>query len=54
MKANNIFDLGAGLLLVALVTTAVTSPNTAKQITATGNALIGLIQASLGKGSINR
>jgi len=54
MKANNIFDLGAGLLLVALVTTMVTSPNTAKQITAAGGALSGLIASALGKGSINR
>lgn len=54
MKANSIFDLGAGLLLVALVTTVVTSKNAAAQITATGNALGGLIQAALGKGVINR
>lgn len=54
MKANSIFDLGAGLLLVALVTTVVTSRNAAAQITATGNALGGLIQSALGKGVISR
>lgn len=54
MRANSIFDLGAGLLLVALATTIVTSRNTAAQITAAGGALSGVIASALGKGSINR
>jgi hypothetical protein len=54
VKPNNIFDVLGGIVLVAMVTTVVTSPNTAKQITAAGNAFGGLVAASLGKGSIRR
>lgn len=54
MKANSVLDLGAGLLLVALVTTVVTSKQAAGQITAAGAAMGGLISAALGKGVINR
>lgn len=54
MKADDFFDVLGGIVLVALVTTIVTSPNTAKQITAAGGAFSGTIAAALGKGSINR
>jgi hypothetical protein len=54
VKANDIFDVAAGLLLVALATTVVTSKYTAAQITASGNALGGVIASALGKGSIRR
>jgi uncharacterized protein YejL (UPF0352 family) len=54
MKADNLFDVMGGIVLVALVTTVVTSRNTAAQITAAGNAFSSTIAAALGKGSINR
>lgn len=54
MKADNIFDILGGVILVAALTTVVTSRNTASQITAAGNAFSGLIQSALGKGSIRR
>lgn len=54
MKANSIFDVLGGIVLVALATTIVTSRYTASQITASGNAFSGTIAAALGKGSINR
>lgn len=54
MKADDLFDVLGGIVLVALVTTIVTSRNTAGQITAAGNAFSGSIAAALGKGSINR
>lgn len=54
MKADDLFDVLGGVILVALVTTIVTSPNTAKQITAAGGAFGGVLAAALGKGSIRR
>lgn len=54
MKADNLFDVMGGIVLVALVTTVVTSRQTAAQITAAGNAFSGSIAAALGKGSISR
>lgn len=54
MNANNMFDVLGGIVLVALATTVVTSRYTAGQITASGNALSGVIASALGKGSINR
>lgn len=54
MRADSMFDVLGGIVLVALATTIVTSRHTAGQITAAGNAMSGLIAASLGKGSINR
>lgn len=54
MRADNIFDVLGGVVLVALVTTVVTSRNAASQITAAGNAFGGVIASALGKGSINR
>ena len=54
MKANSIFDVLGGIVLVALATTIVTSPNTSKQISAAGTAFSSIIAAALGKGSISR
>jgi hypothetical protein len=54
MRTDNIFDVAGGIVLVALVTTVVTSRHAAEQITAAGNAFGAIIAASLGKGSINR
>lgn len=54
MNADNIFDVLGGVVLVALVTTVVTSRYTSQQISAAGNAFSGIIASSLGKGSINR
>lgn len=48
MNANSIFDIAAGIVMVAMVTTIVTSRNTASQITAVGNAFSGSLQAAMG------
>lgn len=54
MRADDIFDVLGGIVLVALATTIVTSRYTAAQITAAGNSFSGVIAAALGKGSISR
>lgn len=54
MRADDIFDVMGGLVLVALATTVVTSRYTAGQITAAGNAVSSVFASALGKGSINR
>lgn len=54
MSTNNIFDVLGGLVLVAALTTVVTSRYTAAQITAAGSATSSIFAAALGKGSINR
>lgn len=54
MKVDNFMDVLGGVVLVALITTVVTSRNTAGQITAAGNAFSGILASALGKGSINR
>lgn len=54
MKADDIFDVLGGIVLVALATTIVSSRNTAGQITAAGSAFSSVIAAALGKGSIAR
>lgn len=51
MKVNSFTDVLGGIVLVALVTTVVTSKYTAQQITAVGAAGSGLLAAALGKGS---
>ncbi len=51
MKANDVFDVLGGIVLVALATTIVSSRNTAGQISALGTAFSGSIAAALGKGS---
>lgn len=48
MNANSIFDVAAGIVMVALVTTIVTSRYTASQVTAVGNAFAGSLQAAMG------
>lgn len=50
MKADDIFDVMGGIVLVALATTLVTSRNTAQVVSALGNAFSGSINAALGKG----
>lgn len=52
MRADNIFDVMGGLVLVALATTVVTSRYTAAQVTAAGNAVSSVFAAALGKGSV--
>lgn len=54
MRFDSLTDVLGGVVLVAALTTVVTSRYTAGQVTAAGNALSGLIAASLGKGSIRR
>lgn len=54
MRADDIFDVLGGIVLVALATTVVTSRFTAGQITAAGNAFSNVIASALGKGSIQR
>lgn len=49
MKTDSIFDVMGGIVLVALMTTLVTSPNTAKIVTASGKAFSGALSAALGK-----
>lgn len=46
---DKIADVAGGIVLVALATTLVASPNTARQITALGNAFSGSIRAALGR-----
>lgn len=48
MNANNVFDVAMGIVMIGLVTTIVTSRNTASQITAVGNAFSGSLQAAMG------
>lgn len=48
MNANNIFNVAGLIVLTGLVTTIVTSRNTASQITAVGNAFSGSLQAAMG------
>lgn len=47
MRFNDIFDVLGGIVVVALVTTIVSSRNTAGQITAAGNAFSGSLRAAL-------
>lgn len=49
MKVNSFFDVLGAIVLVALVTSLVSSRNTARQITALGNAFSGSIRAALGR-----
>lgn len=50
MKANNVFDIFGGIVLVAMATTLVTSRNTAQIVTAGGNAFSKILSAAMGKG----
>lgn len=49
MKADDIFDVLGGIVLVALATTLVSSRNTAGIVTSLGNAFSGSIKSALGK-----
>ena len=49
MKFDDAFDVLGGIVLVAMATTIVSRPNTAKVIQAFGNAFSGSIRAALGK-----
>jgi hypothetical protein len=51
VKANNMFDIFGGIVLVAMATTLVTSRNTAAIVTAGGNAFSNILASALGKGS---
>jgi hypothetical protein len=54
MRFDSFTDVLGGVVLVAALTTVVTSRYTAGQITAAANGMGNLIAASLGKGSIRR
>lgn len=54
MKVNDFVDVLGLVVLAAIVTSVVSSRNTAGQITAAGNAFGNIIASALGKGSINR
>ena len=49
MKANDIFDVLGGIVLVALVTTIVSHRESARAITAAANGFAGIISSALGK-----
>jgi len=49
MRFDTLTDVAGGIVLVALVTTLVVNPGTAKVVTAGGNAFAGSIRAALGK-----
>lgn len=49
MKANDIFDVLGGIVLVTMVTALVSSRNTAQIVTASGNAFRNVLRGSLGK-----
>lgn len=51
MKVNSFTDVLGGVVLVALVTTVVTSKNTAGQVSAAANGFANILAAALGKGS---
>lgn len=44
MKVNNFFDIVGGILVIALVATILTKPNTAGDINAAGNAFTGALK----------
>lgn len=46
---DKLADIAGGIILVALATTLVSHANTAKDISALGNAFSGSIRAALGK-----
>jgi hypothetical protein len=48
VRTDSIFDVMGGIVLVALCTTLVTSPNTARIVSSMGNAFSGSIKAALG------
>jgi hypothetical protein len=46
VNVNDIWDIFGGLLLLALVATILTKPNTASDVNAAGSAFSGAIKAS--------
>lgn len=44
MQVNDIWDIFGGLLLLALVATILTKPNTAKDVQAAGSAFSGALK----------
>ncbi len=46
MNVNDIWDIFGGILLLALVATILTKPNTAKDLQAAGSAFSGSIRAA--------
>ncbi len=50
MKAGSIIDIFAAIVTVALVTTIVSSPNSASILSSLGTAFSGSLKAAMGKG----
>lgn len=48
MKASSLVDIAAAIVMVALVSVVVTSPNTSQVISAMGNTFAGAIKAAKG------
>lgn len=46
MKVNDIWDIFGGILILALVATILTKPNTASDVNAAGNAFSGAIKVA--------
>jgi len=46
MNVNDIFDIFGGILVLALVATILTKPNTAADVNAVGNAFSGSIKTA--------
>lgn len=44
MKVNNFFDIVGGILVIALVATILTKPNTASDVQAAGSAFTGALK----------
>ena len=49
MNADKLISVASAIVTVALVTTIVSHPNSAKVITAVGNAFSGALRAAQGK-----
>lgn len=46
MRVNDIFDIFGGILILALVATILTKPNTASDINAAGGQFTGALKAA--------
>jgi hypothetical protein len=49
MNADKALSIGSSIVVLAMVTTVVAHPTSAKIITATGSAFSGAIRAAMGK-----
>jgi hypothetical protein len=49
VKFNSFFDILGAVVILAIVTDIVTSTNSAKIVTSSGNAFSGIIHSALGK-----